>query len=372
MNILVAVDSMKGSISSREANHIISSVGKEYGHQMHAVSVSDGGEGFLASFLDLNLDYQEYQATVPNLYGKSAEVPYLLSESKKVAVIESALIVGIQMVSQAKSWRETTSAGIGAMIKLIHKQHQPKQIIVGLGGTGTIDGGFGCLTEMGVQFFDEEDQKLSIFAGDLEKVRRVKLPDSLNLSDCDIIVANDVTNFLFGPEGATTIYGKQKGLSENDRQIVDTAIEKMYHLLMHQDSVHGDGAAGGLGFALRFLGGKSRSGFEIVAEEVNLAGLMSDCDLVITGEGRMDAQTLNGKLPQKINQLAQDHKLPCIAFVGAATEAYQSYRQSGFQAVYPLGKEPESLEDALNHVEENLKFAAYSLFGTLAINQIKD
>lgn len=369
MKVLVVMDSMKGSISSQMANKLICLVGKEYGHEMKSLSVSDGGEGFLDSFLDMDRNYKEHIALIPNLYGERIKVTYLFSDSQKIAIVESALILGIQMISRKKTWRETTSAGIGAVINVILKRHHPKQIIIGLGGTGAVDGGFGCLTELGIKFYDTENKKLSAFAQDLKNIQRVVLPKLVENLPCKILVANDVTNVLFGSNGATMVYSNQKGVSEKDRKELDFAIKKMYYLLTDEDSMPGDGAAGGLGFALRFLGGETRSGFDIIAEEFRLVDMLSSSDLVITGEGRMDAQTLNGKLPQKISKIAKEFGIPCVAFVGAAPEDYKTYQKGGFQTIYPISKQPENLEHALKCVNDNLIFSAYSFFETLDLSQ---
>lgn len=365
MKILSAIDSMKGSLTSAECNQIIKNVGAEYGFEVTSLPVADGGDGFLDAFL-LNKRGERKRAAVKGLYGDVLEAEYGVIPEERLAILEVAKIVGIDQLDDHQSIFQTTSYGIGQLIRIILSAGNVSEITVGLGGTANIDGGYGMLNALGYRFYDAEGLQLSYFAKDMEKIASFKKEDFL--IDLKLTIASDVTNPLLGENGATYIYGEQKGIWPDQFGVWDNTLQNYQHVLLGSLQEHEyDGAAGGLGFGMRVLGGDFFSGYALLDEKLGIEEKISASDLVITGEGKLDAQTLNGKLPIRLAGHAKALGKKVAVFSGMVEDDYETLHQMGFDVIVPIIKEPQSIEEAIVNAERNLTFAANSFFSSLCI-----
>ncbi|MGX7202471.1 glycerate kinase [Enterococcus plantarum] len=361
MNVVTAIDSMKGSLSSIEANQIVTKVFSEQGHLVKAIAIADGGEGTVAAVIK-NGDGEKIPAEVHALDGQIVTVEFGWFSTEKIAVIESAAASGIQYLDGTLATHplNTSTYGTGELI-LAALNQGAKTIIIGLGGTGTIDGGIGLLSALGVEFFDQDNQLLSAKGSNVAAIDHFSVQhlDS-RLANTSFYSASDVTSPLLGENGAVYMFGQQKGVAENELAQYENGMkhyqEKVYGTRL---SVAGDGAAGGLGFAIRvFLKGVVQSGFAFISEQTNLEEAIRTADLVITGEGKMDNQSLQGKVPIGIGRIAKKYKVPVVAFVGSFTGDQQLFREEGISVIVPMVDRITTLEEAMNNAESNLANAA--------------
>ncbi|EOH97035.1 glycerate kinase [Enterococcus moraviensis ATCC BAA-383] len=361
MNVVTAVDSMKGSISSIEANQIITKVFTEKGHIVKDIAIADGGEGTVSAIVK-NGDGQKITAHVHALNGQLVTAEFGWFSAKKVAVIESAAASGIQYLDGTKATHplNTSSYGTGELI-LAAINHGAQTIIIGLGGTGTVDGGMGLLSALGVEFFDQENQLLSAKGSHLAVVDHFSIEQvDVRLADVSFQIASDVTSPLLGETGAVYMFGQQKGLAENELTNYEAGMKNYQEKICGGiESVAGDGAAGGIGFAVRvFLKGVIQSGFALISEQTGLEKAIKEADLVITGEGKMDDQSLQGKVPVGIGRIAKKYDVPVIAFVGSFDGVQQRFREEGVSVIVPIIDRITTLEQAMNEVEKNLQITA--------------
>ena len=361
MKVVTAVDSMKGSISSIEANQIITKVFTEKGHIVKDIAIADGGEGTVSAIVK-NGDGQKITAHVHALNGQLVTAEFGWFSAKKVAVIESAAASGIQYLDGTKATHplNTSSYGTGELI-LAAINHGAQTIIIGLGGTGTVDGGMGLLSALGVEFFDQENQLLSAKGSQLAVVDHFSIEQvDVRLADVSFQIASDVTSPLLGETGAVYMFGQQKGLAENELTNYEAGMKNYQEKICGGiESVAGDGAAGGIGFAVRvFLKGVIQSGFALISEQTGLEKAIKEADLVITGEGKMDDQSLQGKVPVGIGRIAKKYDVPVIAFVGSFDGVQQRFREEGVSVIVPIIDRITTLEQAMNEVEKNLQITA--------------
>lgn len=324
MKIVIAVNAFKNSISSKEANEIIYQTlkAKHPSYQYEVINISDGGEGFVDA---LATEIVEAEIIGP----EGMEIAsYFGIRDKKTALIQSSLANGIELVTASKTNANVmTSYGVGELILAALKENVDK-IIIGLGGSATNDLGLGALTALGVEFYDENDNKIGILGEDIFNVSRIVNNIDKRLLTKEIIIATDVNNVLLGSDGASIVYGKQKGLNEEELKRYDKQFKKVSSLinkivLKDETKTAGSGTAGGLGYALMsFLKVNVKSGFSLLAEELNLKERLKDADLLITGEGKIDEQTLSGKAPYSIAKMIKSisPEAKVIAYTGIKGE----------------------------------------------------
>ncbi|WP_086443822.1 glycerate kinase [Candidatus Enterococcus lemimoniae] len=357
MKVVTAIDSMKGSMSSIEANQIITDLFTERGHEVKAVAIADGGEGTVSAVVK-NGNGQKVTVPVQALNGKIVNVDFGWFDSKKLAVIESAAASGIQYLDGTEKTHpaNTSSYGTGELI-LAAVGHGAQTIVIGLGGTGTVDGGLGLLSALGIEFFDHENQLLSANGGSLGKIAHYST-HRLDpcLADITFLIASDVESPLLGPSGAVYMFGQQKGLTKDELSNYEGNMKHYQKVVSGIDaSFVGDGAAGGLGFAIRvFLKGTIRSGFEFISEQTNLETAIEQADLVITGEGQLDDQSLQGKVPVGIGRIAQKYNVPVIAFVGSFTGEQKRFSEEGVSVIIPIIDRITTLAEAMDEAKSNL------------------
>lgn len=356
MKALVAIDSLKGSLSSMEAGNAIAEgiYRADAEAKVEVRPLADGGEGTVDALVQgMNGSLRKVRVTGP--LGDKVDAAYGIIEEAKMAVIEMSAAAGITLVpDEKKNPLFTTTYGVGEMIRdAIEKGC--RKFVVGIGGSATNDGGIGMLQALGYDFLNSKGNAVPYGAKGLEDLAEIRKEHVLpELAQCEFKVACDVTNPLCGPLGASAVYGPQKGATpemvrEMDQWLADYA-KLAANCSERADAEHpGTGAAGGLGFAfLTFTNAVLESGIKIVLEETKLEQYIQDADIVITGEGRLDGQTAMGKAPVGVAKLAGKYKIPVLAFAGSVTKDARKCNEEGIHAFFPILRGITTLEDAMD------------------------
>ena len=359
MKVVIAIDSFKGSLSSIEAAESIKKgIQKVYEDAQIKISpLSDGGEGTTYALTKgMNGEFRKVKVSGP-LENVKVVATYGIIKDTKTAIIEMSQAAGITLVPPEKrNPLRTTTYGVGEIIKDAIKQGC-RHFIVGIGGSATNDGGIGMLQALGYDFFDESGNKISQGASACELEHLVKIDDSnviKELKECDFKIACDVTNPLCGKNGCSEVFGPQKGATDDMVKKMDNWL-KNYSILAKKikpkadANYPGTGAAGGLGFAfLTFTKASLESGIDIVLKETKLEELVKDADIVVTGEGRLDKQTVMGKAPIGVAQIAKKYNKKVIAFAGAVTKEARILNENGIDAFFPILREVITEEEAMS------------------------
>jgi glycerate 2-kinase len=356
LKILAAMDSLKGSLSSIEANQAIAEglLQANPHFSVQSLPVADGGEGTVVALVYAT-GGQFVDSVVTGPLGQPVKAKYGILGDKMTAVIEVAEACGLPLIPiEERNPLFATSYGVGELI-LEAIEKGCRDFIIGLGGSSTNDAGVGMLQALGYQFFNNEGNLVGLGGAVLKDITRIDLgnvPEKVRASR--FRVACDVNNPLYGLNGAAYIYGPQKGatpemvieLDEGLRHLADVVLEQLGNDLQ---SISGAGAAGGLGAAFAgFLGAELESGVELILELARFKEQLEGVDLVITGEGKLDGQTSMGKAPAGIALLAKQHGIPVIALAGDISEGSSSLHQSGITAYFTIVSGPISLEKAMN------------------------
>lgn len=368
MKLVIAPDSFKESLSARQAAQAIAAGWRAVypQAQIHLCPMADGGEGTVDAVLAAT-GGQRRELKVCGPLGQPVQAHWGWLEDAQ-AVIEMAAASGLHWVAPAqRDARITTTRGTGELI-LAALDAGARRIILGIGGSATNDGGAGLLRALGVGLLDAAGQPLAEGGAALIDLQRIDL-DGLDprLAQVEILVAADVDNPLCGPRGASHVFGPQKGASPAQIEQLDQALAHFADVMaaaLGEDyrDVPGVGAAGGLGFAARaVLSARFRPGIELVAELSGLAEAMQGADLVITGEGRLDGQSLHGKTPVGVARVARAVGVPVIALAGSLGEGYQRVYEAGIDAAFSLAPGPVSLEQAMAEAEQQLQSRAVDI-----------
>lgn len=371
MKIVVASDSYKGCMSSKEAATQI-----EKGiHRLDSTirvdcfTVGDGGEGTLEAFMDA-LDGRYVEVECLDAYGIRKRVRYGLAEKDTLAIMEVSSVVGLnQYPKEERRPLFASTYGVGQML-LDAKRRNVKKIILALGGSCTNDGGMGMLCALGARFYDEEGKNLKGIPVNLHKIKKISLKRFEDFSNIECIAACDVKNYLLGEKGATHFFGKQKGLFPNQRKKIEEGmihyVNKMCEKGYDLSSVVGGGAAGGLGAAyLALLNAKMYPGISLLFSYNHIEEAIAKADLIITGEGQSDAQTYYGKVPAGVVALANAHDKPCICISGALGLEYNRLYELGFIGIYSIADRAMSFEQALAQAKDKLEACTYNVMKTV-------
>ncbi|HHB1205180.1 TPA: glycerate kinase [Vibrio cholerae] len=362
MKVVIAPDSFKESLTAKQVCDAIQAGLARVWHDAKfvAIPVADGGEGTVQSLVDATQG-RLVEVKVMGPQGKRVEAFYGILGDNQTAVIEMAAASGLHHVPVAqRDPKLTTSFGTGELIRHALDQGVTK-LIIGLGGSATNDGGVGMLAALGARFTNADGDPIQLTGGGLRELTHINLQDfDPRLQHCDILVACDVNNPSCGDKGASAVFGPQKGATPEDVQLLDGALrqfglltEKVTGKMVLESA--GAGAAGGMGAALlAYTQARLRPGIEIVLETVQLAYQVSDADLVITGEGRIDSQTVHGKTPMGVAKVAKRFDVPVLALCGCTGDNYQAVYQCGIDAVFAAVPRAMSLEDALKESDFNL------------------
>ena len=355
-HITVAVDSFKGSLTSFQVACAVEKGFKKVFPDcvVNKVSIADGGEGTVDALVQ-TLAGEYVDVMVANPLMRPIQARYGVINNGKSAVMEMSAASGLPLLLESeRNPLKTTTYGTGEMIAHALK-HGCRDFLIGIGGSATNDAGVGMLRALGYKFFDRDGKLLH---GGGEILEHIAVIDSDNvmpeLKEAKFTVACDVTNPLYGPNGAAYIFAPQKGATPKMVEQLDLGLKNFAqvvqrHLGVDISELPGAGAAGGLGGALKaFLGATLERGIEMVLNAMNFKQLISDSQLVITGEGRLDKQTVMGKAPSGVMQVASSIGIPTIA-IGGAIKDYPELRESGFAAMFPIVAMPTSLENAMEY-----------------------
>ncbi|MFZ3376802.1 MAG: glycerate kinase [Chthoniobacterales bacterium] len=377
MKILIAPDKFKGSLNARDVAENIAAGLREVlpKSKINIVAMADGGEGTAEVICEARQgSWVKCDAHDP--IGREIEARYVEIDNRKLAVMEMSEVAGMRRLPESeRDPLRANTFGVGEMI-LAAANRGAREIVIGLGGSATNDGGVGMARALGFRFFEHLPSPGSGAAGEHEyeqelsrivKLEWIQKPKNLALPK--MVAAVDVRNPLLGENGATRVFGPQKGATENKIDILERALGRLSEIVAKDFGIDyrdepGAGAAGGLGFGLMsFCSAVMRPGFEVVAESVGLESKMEDVDVVITGEGSLDRQTLEGKTPAGVAQLARKLGKRVFAIVGRASEDRQV--RELFDEVYvttrPGMSEKESIADAAELLRDRARELAKSL-----------
>jgi glycerate kinase len=356
MKIILAIDSFKGCLSSAEAEQAAFDGIKQIAPDADIISVpiSDGGEGMLEAIMAADNSIEKKTIRVHDPLMRSISANYGVSYSKRTAIIEMASTSGLNLItSSERDPMKTTTYGLGEMIRDAIESNL-KHLIIGIGGSATNDAGVGMLSALGYKLLDRNGVPCGISGGNLLDIQQIDDNSAFKIADdIDITVANDVNNPLYGKNGAAYIFAPQKGASPTMVKELDNGLKHFSNIVTAATKIDyslfpGAGAAGGVGFALKsFLHAKFISGIDLLLEFIEFEKLLSDADLVITGEGCIDAQTLSGKVPFGILKKALTKRVPVIAIAGKVTDT-DLLRQQGFHNIICINPIKIDDETALN------------------------
>ena len=378
MKVVVAIDSLKGSLSSLDAGKAIQEGVLRADPEAEVIvrPLADGGEGTVEA-LTIGMGGQLERVLVTGPLGRPVECLYGIVPERNLAIVEMSGAAGITLVPEAElNPMNTTSYGVGEVISdAIAKGC--RSFIVGIGGSATNDGGIGMLQALGYGFLNDNGAQVSFGAKGLEELRAITdthvIPE---LKECSFRVACDVTNPLCGERGASAIYGPQKGATpadilKMDKWLADYAVLSEGYTEKADADLPGTGAAGGLGFAfLTFTNAVLESGIKIVLEETRLADFVRDADIVVTGEGRLDAQTVMGKAPSGVANIAKQFGKPVLAFAGCVTPDAVACNRNGIDAFFPILRGVVSLQEAMDsaNAHKNMADTVEQVFRVLKLH----
>ena len=369
MNIIFAADSFKGSLTSKEANEIMMKAAMDvFGKgEYHTILIADGGEGTLAAVQSGTSGYECRELCVTGPIGEPVRAHYLIRGDE--AVIEMAEASGLPIVPvEKRNPLYATTKGTGELMKAAI-QDGARNIYVGIGGSATNDGGIGAMTALGYRFLDCDGKELEGYGKDLDRI--VTIDDSgvmPELSDCAFTVMCDVKNPLCGPNGATRVFGPQKGAVGKIGDELEQGMAHYQELLCRYSGediseVEGLGAAGGLGAALYvFLKAQMRSGIDVLLDLTGFDHLLEHADLVVSGEGKTDRQTLNGKVVAGIAKRCKKAGKPLYVVSGCLGSGIDALYDAGVTKMKACVDETVDIQDAMAHAKENLYKAAKSIF----------
>lgn len=358
MKVVIAIDSLKGSLSSMEAGMAIKDgiLAAKPDAEVIVKPLADGGEGTTDALIE-GMNGERIDLTVTGPMHTPVDAYYGYLKDTNTAVMEMASAAGITLVPDSeKNPLLATSYGVGEMINDAI-QRGCRNFIIGIGGSVTNDGGIGMLKALGVRFLDENDEDAGEGGQALAKVARIDV-SGMNplLKECHIQVACDVNNPLCGENGSTYVYGPQKGVTEDMKKTLDEAMAHFARVTsetLENDYLNtpGAGAAGGLGYAfLAYTGAALTPGIELILDAVGLEEELSSADVVVTGEGRLDFQTAMGKAPVGVARLAKKYNAKVIAFAGSVTKEATACNKEGIDAFFPILRGICTLAEAMDPV----------------------
>jgi glycerate kinase len=370
MKVLIAIDSMKGSLTSLEAGKAISEGVYRAIADAECIirPLADGGEGTVEALIS-GLGGELHKVRVKGPLQNAVEAVYGIVGN--TAVIEMASAAGITLIPEIeKNPMVTTTYGVGEIIAdAISKG--ARKFIVGIGGSATNDGGVGMLQALGFKFLDANGEELPFGGAALKNLRSIDQSHVMpEVFECVFKVACDVTNPLLGPAGASFVYGPQKGATPEMVKELDDALGVLASVSKGDASFPGAGAAGGLGYAFKtFLSAELKSGVQLILEETQFEDFVRNADIVVTGEGRLDEQTVMGKAPIGVARTAKKYGKKVIAFSGCVSDGASKVNEHGIDAFFPILRSIVTLEEALDrrNAIKNLTNTAEQVFRCLRL-----
>lgn len=360
MKIVISPDSFKGSMASEHVAQVMTRACTAiYPEGKFTLKpMADGGEGTLDTLIFSTKGKRlQYRCTGP--LGESLEANYGVLGDGKTAVIEMAQVAGLpQVPKDLRNPDNTTSYGLGELMKHVLDEGY-RSVLIGLGGSATNDGGLGMLQALGAKFINQAGEEVDRFGKNLSEITRVDFSNvDQRLKSIQLLVASDVENPLCGEKGATHVFGPQKGATLEQIKHFDKALDRYSDMIQKETGLQfknkaGAGAAGGLGFALMIVGGQLVSGANLVAEAIGLEKSIAKADLVLTGEGQSDEQTLFGKAPGFVAELARKHQVKTVLISGSLSGDLEALRHR-FAGCFSITKGPIALEDCIGSAEQLL------------------
>lgn len=377
-NICLVVDSFKGSATSPEIEEYIETGIKraKNNYCVTKIPITDGGEGF-TEIITNRLGGQIHNDEITGPYGVKKQAQW--GQVEDTVIIETAEAVGLSEKGPDDSPEFGTSYGLGELIRTVLTKSHPDQVLIGLGGSATNDAGTGMAQALGFRFLDQNSQTVEPLPQNFAKIKTI---DDQNVDkriyDVKFVGLSDVLNPLLGLDGATYRYGTQKGIREKDMAESDANMSKIAKLVTqltaHNDEVTpGSGAAGGIGFGiLTFLKGSLLQAMPEVIKMLNVETQIANCDLVVTGEGQLDSQSLDGKVSCEVARLAKKWCKPVIGIVGNVNANSSVLDRRGFNAVFTANIGPQSLEMAMKDIQKNVEFISQQIFAVLDVQSSKN
>lgn len=368
MKIVIAPDSFKGSISSVDAARAIAQAVSEVFPDAETVvlPMADGGEGTVDAILQ-STGGERIVRTVNGPMGERVEAAYGWISKEKTAVIETAAASGLPLVAKDKlNPLSASSYGTGQLIKDALDRGADR-IVLGLGGSATVDAGVGLLLALGAAVYDEQGTALIAkeVGGRLSRIQSLEVGGlDPRLHKTKLVIASDVTSPLLGMQGAVYMFGPQKGVKSEELPLFEKGMQSFADVMRRASGrdcrgLPGSGAAGGIGFSLRsLLDTEFRSGLELIVELSGFEQHMKNAGLLLTGEGRIDGQSVLGKVPVGVARVAKRYSVPVIAFAGSIGKGAEQLEREGISAIVPLASGPMSLEQAMTEGEKLLYEAA--------------
>lgn len=339
--VLIAVDKFKGCLTAAEVAHAVAA-GLGAASGLHQVScrtlpLADGGDGSVQAALDAG--FSELPVGIQGPTGEPVQTAVAFDGS--TAVVEVATTCGLQMLpAGTREPLTSSSVGLGQALRAV-LEHHPRRAVLALGGSATTDGGAGMLAALGVRFLDATGTPFTPTGGTLQDIARIDPTGLVSLAGVELIAANDVQNPLLGPHGAAAVYGPQKGASPQDVEMLEAGLANLVRRLdeagwpgTSSAATPGAGSAGGLGFAALLLGARRVSGADFFLDLLGFEAALHGCDLVVTGEGKLDEQTLSGKLPLVVARRAAP--IPVVAVVGHNALGLDQFPEHHIDRVYAL------------------------------------
>ncbi|WP_214766013.1 MULTISPECIES: glycerate kinase [unclassified Exiguobacterium] len=369
--ILVAMDSFKGSLSSAQANGAVMEGIRQINpnQSIQSIEVADGGEGTVAA-LTGPFNLTRRKVTVHDANGRPTEAVYGHNKKTKRAVIEVASACGLpQLKKEERNPLTATSFGVGQLITDALSSGA-RRIYLGLGGSATTDAGVGMLQALGYRFLAQDGTEIT----EMQELTSLASIDETRvhpaLEDCQFTIICDVDNVFYGPTGAAYVYGPQKGASERDvvelnDRLIHVAKVITEHTGIDVQSIQGAGAAGGLGGACSsLLQAELKRGAELILEETGVMAQIADYAFIFSGEGKIDGQTFQGKLPQAIGQFGHRFGIPVILLGGSVDAPIEHIRTAGITAAFSITQQPVALEEMMQPKKayDTLKYTAANLY----------
>lgn len=373
-NFILVPDSFKGTLSAIEVCNIMKSSIKNLYKDANIISVpvADGGEGTVDAFL-YALGGEKKSVWVSDAFNEQKILAHYAMLKDDIAVIEMATCAGLPLVKNRLEPDKTTTFGVGELI-IDAVNSGAKKIILGLGGSATNDGGCGMAAALGVKFKDEQDQKFIPTGGTLSKIYKIDMNNIYpKIKDIEFISMCDVDNPLCGRLGASAVFAPQKGADEDMVKLLDEGLAHLAKIIkrdLHIEvkDIKGAGAAGGLGAGcIAFLQSKLTKGIDVVLDTINFDELVSKADIVFTGEGKFDSQSLHGKVVMGVANRSQKYKTPVIVVTGAIGENIQEAYNKGITAIFSINKEPMEFSKSALKSKENMILTMENILRLLKI-----
>lgn len=373
-NFILVPDSFKGTLSAIEVCNIMKSSIKNLYKDANIISVpvADGGEGTVDAFL-YALGGEKKSVWVSDAFNEQKILAHYAMLKDNIAVIEMAACAGLPLVKNRLEPDKTTTFGVGELI-IDAINSGAKKIILGLGGSATNDGGCGMAAALGVKFKDEQDQEFIPTGGTLSQIYKIDMNNIYSkIKDIEFISMCDVDNPLCGRLGASAVFAPQKGADEDMVKLLDEGLAHLAKIIkrdLHIEvkDIKGAGAAGGLGAgSIAFLQSKLTKGIDVVLDTINFDELVSKADIVFTGEGKFDSQSLHGKVVMGVANRSQKYKTPVIVVTGAIGENIQEAYNKGITAIFSINKEPMEFSKSALKSKENMILTMENILRLLKI-----